>query len=75
MTAVLMPVVILASGTIAGPGEGEHGRGRPGAAAPWPAAAQRETYFALLLVLETMICGVFAATDVFPFSNVFFEAS
>ena len=32
-----------------------------------------KTYFALMLVLETMIIGVFAATDVFLF-YVFFEA-
>ena len=32
-----------------------------------------KTYFALLLVLETMMIGVFAATDVFLF-YVFFEA-
>jgi NADH-quinone oxidoreductase subunit M len=37
-------------------------------------AAQRtKTYFALLLVLETFMVGVFAATDVFLF-YVFFEA-
>ena len=32
-----------------------------------------KTYFALMLVLETMMIGVFAATDVFLF-YVFFEA-
>src|SRR5438477_4290886 len=32
-----------------------------------------QTYFALMLVLETMVIGVFAATDVFLF-YVFFEA-
>ena len=32
-----------------------------------------KTYFALMLVLETMVIGVFAATDVFLF-YVFFEA-
>ncbi len=32
-----------------------------------------KTYFALILVLETMMIGVFAATDVFLF-YVFFEA-
>ena len=51
--------------------------------APPPAAAQPvdelpprrsvKTFFALLLVLETMMIGVFAATDVFLF-YVFFEA-
>ena len=56
MTAVLMPVVLLAS---------------------WYDAdeARRtvKTYFALMLTLETMMIGVFAATDVFLF-YVFFEA-
>jgi NADH-quinone oxidoreductase subunit M len=56
MSAVLMPVVILAS---------------------WHDADQSKhsvkTYFALLMVLETMMIGVFAATDVFLF-YVFFEA-
>ncbi len=37
------------------------------------AKAQVKTFFALILVLETMIIGVFAATDVFLF-YVFFEA-
>jgi len=58
MTAVLMPVVILASWNDA---EGS-GTGR-----------SVKTYFALMLVLETMMIMVFAATDVFLF-YVFFEA-
>ena len=57
MTAVLMPVVILASWHDAD----ELASGRP------------RTYFALMLVLDTMMIGVFAATDVFLF-YVFFEA-
>jgi NADH-quinone oxidoreductase subunit M len=58
MTAVLMPVVILASW---------HDADGPG--------IQRspKTYFALMLALDTMMIGVFAATDVFLF-YVFFEA-
>jgi NADH-quinone oxidoreductase subunit M len=57
MTVILMPVVILAS---------------------WNdvTATSRgsvKTYFALMLTLETMMIGVFAATDVFLF-YVFFEA-
>jgi NADH-quinone oxidoreductase subunit M len=56
MTAVLMPVVVLASWHDA------DGEGR-----------SAKTYFALMLVLETMMIGVFAATDVFLF-YVFFEA-
>jgi NADH-quinone oxidoreductase subunit M len=56
LTAVLMPVVILASWDDAE--GGKH---------------SVKTYFALMLVLETMVIGVFAATDVFLF-YVFFEA-
>jgi NADH-quinone oxidoreductase subunit M len=56
MTAVLMPVVILASWHDAD-----------------NAKRSAKTYFALMLVLETMMIGVFAATDVFLF-YVFFEA-
>ena len=58
MTAVLMPVVVLASWHDA---EGTGTR------------QSVKTYFALMLVLETMMIGVFAATDVFLF-YVFFEA-
>jgi NADH-quinone oxidoreductase subunit M len=65
MTTVLMPVVILASWHDA---DGETG---PDQAAP-PRRSVK-TYFALMLVLETMMIGVFAATDVFLF-YVFFEA-
>ena len=56
LTAVLLPVVVLASWQ-----EAESGR------------RSVPTFFALLLVLETMMFGVFAATDVFLF-YVFFEA-
>src|SRR5712691_12900818 len=65
MTTVLMPVVILASWNDA-----------DGSASPAGTAPPRrsvKTYFTLLLVLETMMVGVFAATDVFLF-YVFFEA-
>jgi NADH-quinone oxidoreductase subunit M len=55
MSAVLMPVVILASWHDAE--GGKH---------------SVKTYFALMMVLETMMIGVFAATDVFLF-YVFFE--
>jgi NADH-quinone oxidoreductase subunit M len=60
MSVVLMPVVILASWHDADPG---------------PARPRHsvKTYFSLMLVLETMMIGVFAATDVFLF-YVFFEA-
>src|SRR5215510_12230343 len=65
MTTVLMPVVILASWHDADPGG--HGE-----SAPAPRRSVK-TYFALMLVLETMMISVFAATDVFLF-YVLFEA-
>src|SRR5215472_10238587 len=65
MTTVLMPVVVLASWNDA------EGLGNP-AGSPPPKRSVK-TYFALMLVLETMMIGVFAATDVFLF-YVFFEA-
>ena len=58
MSAVLMPVVILASWNDADSSSSRR---------------SVKTYFALMLVLETMMIGVFAATDVFLF-YVFFEA-
>jgi NADH-quinone oxidoreductase subunit M len=65
MTVVLMPVVVLASWNDA---EGESNpAGEP------PPRRSVKTYFALMLVLETMMIGVFAATDIFLF-YVFFEA-
>ena len=104
LTAVLMPVVILASWNDAdgsprpGPaaseeqaseeqaggeqaGGGQAGGGQAGGGQAGGGLASGEsrprrsvkTYFALLLLLETMIIGVFAATDVFLF-YVFFEA-
>ena len=76
MSAVLMPVVILASWYDA---DGVLGA-KPSPTAPAAASAATprprhsvKTYFALMLVLETMTIGVFAATDVFLF-YVFFEA-
>src|ERR1022692_1897097 len=94
LTAVLMPVVILASwndadgGPAPGPGSSEEqaseeqaggeqaGGGQAGGGLASGESRPRrsvKTYFALLLLLETMIIGVFAATDVFLF-YVFFEA-
>src|SRR5689334_16922783 len=65
MTAVLMPAVTRASWHDADPvGHGES------AHAPKRSV---KTYFALMLVMETMVIGVSAATDVFLF-YVFFEA-
>jgi NADH-quinone oxidoreductase subunit M len=73
MTAVLMPVVVLASWNDADPPE--QPEGAPPAAEAALARPRRgvKSYFALLLVLETMMIAVFAATDVFLF-YVFFEA-
>src|SRR5260370_10081666 len=65
MTTVLMPVVVLASWNDA--------EGVSGPAGAPPPRRSVKTYFMLLLVLETMMIGVFAATDVFLF-YVFFEA-
>jgi NADH-quinone oxidoreductase subunit M len=65
MSTVLMPVVILASWHDTDAAK-SHAGGVPG-------KRSAKTYFALMLVLETMIIGVFAATDVFLF-YVFFEA-
>src|ERR1039457_2559151 len=65
MTTVLMPVVVLASWNDA------DGSASPAGEAPPKRSVK--TYFALLLVLETMMIGVFGATDVFLF-YVFFEA-
>jgi NADH-quinone oxidoreductase subunit M len=74
MSVVLMPVVVLTSwhDTDSVPAvAGSAPPGRRGGAAPRKQSAK--TYFALMLVLETMMIGVFAATDVFLF-YVFFEA-
>jgi NADH-quinone oxidoreductase subunit M len=67
MSAVLMPVVILASWNDADP--------VPAAGTTSPAKPKHsvKAYFALMMTLETMMIGVFAATDVFLF-YVFFEA-
>ncbi len=65
MSVILMPVVVLASWN-----DVEGGSNPAGEA---PARRSAKTYFALMLVLETMMIGVFAATDVFLF-YVFFEA-
>jgi NADH-quinone oxidoreductase subunit M len=65
MSTILMPAVVLASWHDAD--------GTAGAADAPPPRRSAKTYFALMLVLETMMIGVFAATDVFLF-YVFFEA-
>ncbi|GII81350.1 NADH-quinone oxidoreductase subunit M [Sphaerisporangium rufum] len=58
LAVVLVPIVVLASW---------HDADRP------DARRSVKTYFSLILVLEAMMIGVFAATDVFLF-YVFFEA-
>jgi NADH-quinone oxidoreductase subunit M len=85
MTAVLMPVVVLASWNDADPlpaaGPASTGgaagavTGGPGAAAPAAARPRHsvKTYFVWMLLLEAMVIGIFAATDVFLF-YVLFEA-
>jgi NADH-quinone oxidoreductase subunit M len=64
LIAVLVPVVVLASWHDAS--------GSTGPVVP-PRERSVKTFFALLLALESMMVGVFAATDVFLF-YVFFEA-
>jgi len=70
MSAVLMPVVILASWNDA---DSSATPGPEGTTPPKKPQRSVKTYFALMMVLETMMIGVFAATDVFLF-YVFFEA-
>jgi NADH-quinone oxidoreductase subunit M len=73
MTAVLMPVVILASWHDADPPADTGSAGNEDVTARASRARSPKTYMALMLVLDTMMIGVFAATDVFLF-YVFFEA-
>jgi NADH-quinone oxidoreductase subunit M len=85
MTAVLMPVVVLASWNDAdppatpaaaaaaagnGPAQGSPAQGSPAVARPRHSV---KTYFFWMLLLEAMVIGLFAATDVFLF-YVLFEA-
>jgi NADH-quinone oxidoreductase subunit M len=67
LIAVLVPVVLLASWDTV------EDLDRSGPDAPLAGHGSVRAYFAWLLVLETMMIGVFAATDVFLF-YVFFEA-
>ena len=75
MTAVLMPVVVLASWydadprPAAGPDSGDTAGRPPGP----PPRHSVKTYFVWMLLLESMVIGLFAATDVF-FFYVLFEA-
>jgi len=72
MTAVLMPVVVLASWNDAdpAPAPAASGADSPGAVRPRYSV---KTYFIWMLLLEAMVIGIFAATDVFLF-YVLFEA-
>jgi NADH-quinone oxidoreductase subunit M len=79
MSVILVPLVILASwhdadryGGTALEQAAEDAAEHPGARRPVQTRSV-QTYMALLLVLEAMMIGVFAATDVFLF-YVFFEA-
>jgi NADH-quinone oxidoreductase subunit M len=74
MTAVLMPVVMLASWHDADPvpEAGDGGATATAGVTAAPPTRSVKTYFALMLVLETMVIAAFAATDVFLF-YVFFE--
>ncbi|GAB3653075.1 NADH-quinone oxidoreductase subunit M [Actinocorallia lasiicapitis] len=65
LSVILVPLVLLVSWT---PAE-RYG----GASEEAPPARSAKVYFALILVMESMMIGVFAATDVFLF-YVFFEA-
>ncbi|GAA3234295.1 NADH-quinone oxidoreductase subunit M [Actinocorallia longicatena] len=65
LSVILVPLVLLASWTPAD----RYG----GASEEAPPARSAKLYFALILSMEAMMIGVFAATDVFLF-YVFFEA-
>src|SRR5208282_3702380 len=67
MSAVLMPVVILASWHDADSFSGERPAGEESVAPASRPKHSVKTYFVLMMVLETMMIGVFAATDVFLF--------
>ncbi|HYK26995.1 MAG TPA: NADH-quinone oxidoreductase subunit M [Streptosporangiaceae bacterium] len=74
MSAVLMPVVILASwNDVEIINEVEGRLADSPTTGGSPRARSAKTYFIWMMVLETMMIGVFAATDVFLF-YVFFEA-
>ena len=68
LIAVLVPVVLLASWD-----DADAELPLAGSDAPVARGKSVKAFFSLLLVLETMMIGVFAATDVFLF-YVFFEA-
>ncbi|RJL22496.1 NADH-quinone oxidoreductase subunit M [Bailinhaonella thermotolerans] len=65
LSVILVPIVVLASWHDTDASPDGHAEARP--------KRSTKTYFALILALEAMMIGVFAATDVFLF-YVFFEA-
>jgi len=73
LVAVLVPVVLMASWYDADVDPAMPADTGPDGAVVLAPTKSVKTFFALLLVLETMMIGVFAATDVFLF-YVFFEA-
>jgi len=77
MTAVLMPVVVLASWNDADPGPRPGANGALSADGTGVLGVQPrysvKTYFVWMMLLEAMVIGLFAATDVFLF-YVLFEA-
>src|SRR5580704_10777375 len=72
MTVVLMPVVVLASWNDVEDVSAAASAAATASGGRQPRVRSAKSYFAMMLVLETMIIGVFAATDVFLF-YVFFE--
>jgi NADH-quinone oxidoreductase subunit M len=73
MSAILVPVCLLAAWNDLTPVVDETLTDDEAAEAAHALAVRNKRYFALMLVLEAFIVGVFAATDVFLF-YVFFEA-
>ncbi len=73
MSVVLMPVVVLASWNDVEDVSAAASAAATASGGRQPRVRSAKSYFAMMLVLETMMIGVFAATDVFLF-YVFFEA-
>jgi NADH-quinone oxidoreductase subunit M len=73
MSVVLMPVVVLASWNDVEDVSAAASAAAAATGGRQPRVRSAKSYFAMMMVLETMMIGVFAATDVFLF-YVFFEA-
>jgi len=73
MSTVLMPVVVLASWNDVEDVTAADSAAATARGGRAPRVRSVKSYFAMMLVLETMMIGVFVATDVFLF-YVFFEA-